>query len=168
MFYLKPLIPIFAIWLLSEITIVVFQCRKTGKHSKIIYDSAVNTFIMYLIALFLLTVFFARSSLAGINLIPFYDLMKNNYIPYDMAEDYVLNVLLFVPFGFLLPYLKKTLSLKQTVLCCFLLTLCIECLQLIFKRGIFDIDDLICNTAGGLIGGLIVFVFRAKKASRKT
>jgi glycopeptide antibiotics resistance protein len=32
------------------------------------------------------------------------------------------------------------------------LTLCIECFQMVFSIGIFDVDDLILNTSGGLLG----------------
>lgn len=35
---------------------------------------------------------------------------------------------------------------------CFLFSLCIETLQLITKVGVFDVDDLMMNTVGGLIG----------------
>lgn len=34
----------------------------------------------------------------------------------------------------------------------FLLSLFIECIQLIFRVGSFDVDDLILNTCGGIIG----------------
>ncbi|MBQ7300419.1 MAG: VanZ family protein [Clostridia bacterium] len=116
---------------------------------------------MYLIALFSLTIVYARSHIKGINLIPFQDLTPiYKHIPYDMLEGYILNVLLFVPYGYLLPYIKKKPFLKQTVLYSFLLSLCIEYFQFLFKRGIFDIDDLICNTVGGLIGGMIFHIFR--------
>ena len=37
-----------------------------------------------------------------------------------------------------------------------LVSLVIECSQLIWSRGIFDVDDLFNNTFGALIGGLIV------------
>ena len=39
-------------------------------------------------------------------------------------------------------------------------SLAIEVLQYVFKRGASDIDDLILNTAGGLIGILIYYVFK--------
>ena len=163
MFYIKPIICIFITWFLIEIFIIVFLRKKAYQRSVIVYYSAVNTFIMYMIAVFSLTIIHARSGIRGINLIPFQDLISiYKHIPYDMAEGYILNVLLFVPYGYLLPFIKKKPFLKQTVLCSFLLSLCIELLQFLFKRGIFDIDDLICNTVGGLIGGTMIRIFRKR------
>ncbi|MGG3692983.1 VanZ family protein [Heyndrickxia ginsengihumi] len=34
----------------------------------------------------------------------------------------------------------------------FSLSLCFECLQFVFSIGVFDVDDLILNTSGGLLG----------------
>lgn len=40
----------------------------------------------------------------------------------------------------------------------FLLSLFIECIQLIFRVGSFDVDDLILNTLGGVIGYIVFCV----------
>ncbi len=66
------------------------------------------------------------------------------------------NILAFIPFAFLLPVVsEKTGGFFQTVFLTFFLSLCIECAQLVTKVGSFDVDDLILNTAGGLIGYLL-------------
>ncbi len=66
------------------------------------------------------------------------------------------NVIGFVPLGFLLPIIrrKKTFSFL-CVIFVFLFSLAIEVLQLVFRIGVFDVDDLLLNTLGGLIGYLI-------------
>ena len=68
------------------------------------------------------------------------------------------NILLCLPFGVYLHYYFKY-NLKQTILYTFLLSLFFELTQLsglyfIYPRGyrLFDVDDLILNTLGGLIG----------------
>ena len=66
-----------------------------------------------------------------------------------------LNVMLFVPMGYLLPYLFAWFREKVRVrpaLACFALSLLIENLQLVTRRGFYDVDDLITNTAGGILG----------------
>ena len=77
------------------------------------------------------------------------------------------NIILFVPFGIYLRYYFK-FSFKKTVLYSFLLSLFFELTQLsglyfIYPRSyrLFDVDDLIVNTLGGLLGYLITpaFVF---------
>lgn len=63
------------------------------------------------------------------------------------------NVLAFTPYGFLLPLLnaryRKFIWIFISTL---LFTLTVEFIQLVFKVGIFDVDDLFLNTAGGIIG----------------
>lgn len=68
------------------------------------------------------------------------------------------NIILTIPFGAYLHYYFK-FSFKKTILWSFLLSLFFELTQLsglyfIYPRGyrLFDVDDLILNTFGGLIG----------------
>ena len=69
------------------------------------------------------------------------------------------NVLGFVPFGLLMPVLfpvaKKMISVVSLT---FLLSLCFEILQLIFRVGSFDVDDLLLNTIGGVVGYIIYWL----------
>ena len=73
------------------------------------------------------------------------------------------NLAMFVPFGFFLPFLTKRLKRAQALLAAIVVPLLAESLQLIFGRS-FDIDDLICNFLGIVIGLLIAWPIR--KASR--
>jgi len=41
-------------------------------------------------------------------------------------------------------------------------SLFIELIQFIFKRGVFDIDDIILNTIGGFIGVYLTYKFLSK------
>ena len=67
---------------------------------------------------------------------------------YSIVTEIVLNILMLIPVGFLLPFLVK----KHTILYGFLCSLCIEVFQLVTKRGYFEVDDLIHNTLGVVIG----------------
>ena len=67
---------------------------------------------------------------------------------YSILTEIVLNILMLIPIGFLLPLLVE----RHTVLYGFLCSLCIEVFQLVTKRGYFEIDDLIHNTLGAVIG----------------
>ncbi len=42
----------------------------------------------------------------------------------------------------------------------FLVTMCIECTQLVTRLGVFDVDDLFMNTLGGMIGYGLYCIFR--------
>lgn len=66
------------------------------------------------------------------------------------------NVVAFVPFGIFLPIFSgKCRSFFFTLLYSFELSLLVELLQLIFRVGSFDVDDLLLNTLGGAAGFLI-------------
>lgn len=65
------------------------------------------------------------------------------------------NVVIFVPFGFFMPMASRYRSFFSTVFYSFGLSLCVETFQLLTKVGSFDVDDLLLNTIGGLVGYLI-------------
>lgn len=63
------------------------------------------------------------------------------------------NVFCFVPFGFFLPVVsRRGRRWYNTLLMGFFLSFCIETVQLIFKVGSFDVDDLFLNTVGAILG----------------
>lgn len=66
------------------------------------------------------------------------------------------NVLAFLPFGFFLPILSpKVRKIGILTLLGFCLTFVVESIQLIFKVGCFDVDDLLLNTFGAFFGYLL-------------
>lgn len=66
-----------------------------------------------------------------------------------------------MPMGFLQPLLSDRQRRKiLVVLNCFIVSLLVETIQLVFKIGCFDVDDLFLNTLGGLFGLMIYFVFQ--------
>ena len=68
-----------------------------------------------------------------------------------LAEN-ILNVLMFIPIGFFSSVgLRKRRLLKITGIGCGI-SLTIEVLQLVYRRGVFNIDDIIHNTLGCAIG----------------
>ena len=79
--------------------------------------------------------------------------LKNGSV--GSLEGAVLNVLLFVPFGYLLPLLWPRVDCWWKLLLCGLfISLLIELMQLVTLRGMFDLDDLMNNTIGALLGWL--------------
>lgn len=67
------------------------------------------------------------------------------------------NILLFVPFGILLPFIFEKLRCAWRFMLCFAAAIVlIEIIQLFTLRGTCDIDDLILNTLGAF-GGFLLF-----------
>lgn len=69
------------------------------------------------------------------------------------------NVIAFFPFGFMLPLLSsKYRKFLNITFLSLIFSLSIELVQLALKVGIFDVDDVLMNTAGGMLGGLAFFI----------
>jgi glycopeptide antibiotics resistance protein len=95
-----------------------------------------------------------------VNLIPFqtlFELFRRNAeqsINTDIVFDNAVgNFLLFLPMGFCLPCMSQNAKkLPRLLLSIFLLVLLIETLQLVFRVGSFDVDDILLNVAGSAVG----------------
>lgn len=122
-----------------------------------------------LIAVFLLYLFFLIR-ITGIGTvwdIGHYDRLLHwhelNFIPFQSqgVRTYVLNVLLFLPLGFLLPLLSQRYHRPGVVISTgFFCSLAVELCQLLNLRC-SDVDDLLMNTLGAAVGfGLWFFVAR--------
>ena len=137
-----------------------------GKKERII---SITIFVIYIIALgyFL---FFAESmgrTTRGdeyhYNLQPLFEIKRIWRSSHILGMKYVIlnfagNVIAFIPFGYLLPKMvKKKPRLFHTVLFSFEFSLLVELTQLISRTGSFDVDDLILNTFGGLIGYILYY-----------
>jgi glycopeptide antibiotics resistance protein len=66
------------------------------------------------------------------------------------------NILAFVPFGLFIPiYISYAKKATRMVLFSLTFSIIIELTQIIVRAGAFDIDDLILNSLGGLLGYFI-------------
>lgn len=100
-----------------------------------------------------------------LNLIPFQDFSTSN------ITGMVLNAIMFAPLGFLLPaYFERYRRWGRTLAAGFLTSVAVELIQLFTFRAT-DVDDLIMNTLGTLVGFLMaklvfghrIAVYRGKK-----
>ena len=79
----------------------------------------------------------------------------------DFVRQVLLNVIMTIPFGLLLPLTNKKYNFIKVVLYTFLFSLCIELLQpLINGVRSSDITDLVTNTCGGIIGYIFYLIFK--------
>lgn len=89
-----------------------------------------------------------------------------NFIPFKTIVPYLLgykgwiiaginlvgNVALLIPVGVLAPLVYEKMTWKKSLVLAFVAGLIIEVLQVILRVGIFDIDDVILNAFGVMIG----------------
>lgn len=107
-------------------------------------------FVTYLVLLFN-RVWFSRfgKGIEGISLMPFSTLDGNLHF-----MRFVLNVIMFVPFGMFWPllFVKTNIKIRQTAAAGLIMSLIIEAVQGIFGLGHVQTDDVIANVCGALIG----------------
>ena len=107
---------------------------------------------------------------------PLFYSYKDAWINFSAAawRNIILNFCMFIPLGIWLPLgIKQFRRFWATYLAGFAFTLVIECIQLIFRRGIFELDDILGNTVGTMIGyglfsiGLLIATIIKKRTAKK-
>lgn len=105
-------------------------------------------FIEYLFLIFCSTVLFRETK----------DVRKYEFIPFwsyeraDLFPEIVMNVVVFVPVGLLFGVAFKKMKWLSVLLSGICISVSIEILQLLSKRGFAEVDDVIHNTSGCAIG----------------
>lgn len=138
-----------SMFLLIPVFSVLYKTRFHNIKKTILYF----VFATYLAAVYLFvgmpTLQFMRFELS-LTLTPFLPMIAD-------FKNTILNIILFIPLGIMLPFLwKKYDTLRETLFFGFLMSLAIELLQILTYRAT-DINDLIANTVGAVLG---YFVFR--------
>ena len=111
--------------------------------------------ITYLIMLYELVTRVDYNTLGGgINIIPFAEILRYKISSHLFLLNVIGNILLFVPFGFIISSYVKPNKFYLPVLISFLVSITIEFVQLNIGRS-FDVDDIILNVVGGILGFLV-------------
>ena len=139
---------------------------------KIIIKIVVNvSFIFYLLALVVLLFLGYRGMVSLDQSLGEYLMFSSNFIPFKTISAYIHalfdgsmnmdipiknllgNAFMFLPMGIYLPYfIRKINKVSFFSYSMIILLLGIEVIQLVTRRGSFDVDDLILNMFGALIG----------------
>jgi glycopeptide antibiotics resistance protein len=106
-----------------------------------------------------------------VNFLPF-----KTILPYLRGEhgwliailELVGNIALLVPIGFLFPFICRRMTWKRSLALAVAVSLAIEGMQVVLRVGIFDIDDVILNALGVMIGYWVLTMFAKKRSSLET
>ena len=127
------------------------------------FDSKRNRLILSILLVLFFTLIvsetlsFRHSGSRGLSLIPFTELYKMFKTPDHLFyfKQITLNIILFIPFGFTLTSVlheKEENHLRPVLIAGALLSVSVEVLQYLTSRGYTEIDDVINNTLGAVIG----------------
>lgn len=143
---------------------IVFQI---GFYFKAKGTISIRHFLWVYVFLFYLSLVYKVTQIATVWDISRYEMWirvsQINLTLFDTAGSttYLLNIVLFMPLGFLLPTIwPQFRKMKNTVCAGFFFSLAIELNQLLNNR-ITDIDDLFTNTLGAIVGYLLYRLYRA-------
>lgn len=77
-----------------------------------------------------------------------------------LSPDVINNIIVMIPLGGLVGILSSRYCVLKAVLVGLFMSETMECSQLIWKRGTFDVDDLFNNTLGAAIGGILAVIIK--------
>lgn len=153
-----PMITLFvAIMVILRITRIIINHEKF-----IFYKEFYNLlFIIYLLLLYYLLLSTENAS-SGLNLVPFKEITRYQIGTTQFFYNVIGNIVLFLPFGFFVSDFVKAKKTHQILIVSILISLTAELIQ--FKIGrAFDIDDIILNVTGAILGFLCYKGLRAVK-----
>lgn len=141
------------------------------EHRKLLHGFSWFCFIIYLIVMVYFLFFSEQmgrvpSNTYHYNLKPFAEIQRYlNNIPrigcFNVILNLAGNVVCFMPLGFVLPIItNRNWGGVRVTIMTFLASLFVEVLQLVSKLGSCDVDDLILNTFGGILGYLLFIICR--------
>lgn len=140
---------------------IVYQIIASKLHLKDGKEISIRHFVWVYIFIFYIYLAFSKAGIGSVWDIGQYSeiirINEINLIPFssDGIITYILNIIMFMPLGFLLPFIWEKFRSINNILCTGLgFSLAIEFCQL-FNHRATDIDDLMMNTLGAILGYLI-------------
>ena len=108
----------------------------------------------YILFILMETVLGRESGVGRVELVPFW-----SYSHPELRMEIIVNYVLFIPLGLLLYLCLGEKFGLRVVMAGFLLSVTVELIQLTFKIGVFEFDDMIGNTIGcfaGAVAGMLI------------
>ena len=132
-----------SVFCLGVVVFIAWKGFKTG-----LRYSVALLLIEYIFLIFCSTVFFRTTSeLRKYDILPFW-----SYDRPELLVENIMNVVVFVPVGLLLGIAFKQMTWWKAFLIGCSISVTIESLQFFFMRGFSELDDVMHNTLGCLIG----------------
>lgn len=116
--------------------------------------------IIYIWMLFEILTMTELNSTGGMNLTPFSEILRYEFDTKMFNYNVLGNMIIFIPFGYLIGEYVNPKKIWPVLVTTFITSGVVEFVQLRIGRS-FDIDDIILNVIGGIIGYLLYIGFSA-------
>lgn len=135
------------------ITLRIWYIIKNKKPFLLYHELIMFSFMIYIMCLFyVVTSPDDLSTIQGTyNLVPFKEMFRYTFMSRLFIKNVLGNLFMFIPLGFYASYILKIHKARYALLFVTIVSLTIELTQLSIGR-VFDIDDILLNIAGGLLG----------------
>lgn len=110
--------------------------------------------IIYMWLLFEILTMTELNSNGGMNLTPFSEILRYDFGTTMFNYNVFGNIIIFLPFGYLIGNYVNPKKIWPVIITTFITSTTIEFVQLQIGRS-FDIDDILLNLIGGLVGYLL-------------
>lgn len=145
-----PMLFIFTIIIVSIRLFFIFYNKEKFTFYK---ELLMFFFIIYILLLYYI-VTFQDNNYGTNNFIPFKEIFRYNITSRLFFKNVLGNIVLFIPFGIFVTHYVKNKKIYPTLILSFLVSVSIEFTQSVIGRTA-DIDDVILNLLGGILGYLI-------------
>lgn len=151
--------PMVVISIIILVSIRVCYLIKSKERLVLYKELSMLIFGIYILCLFQVVTFQDDVSWATNNFIPFKEIMRYNITSRLFFKNVLGNMIMFLPFGFFVSFYLKSEKITLPLFLILIASISIEIVQLLIGR-VFDVDDIILNILGGLLGYGIYFILR--------
>lgn len=145
-----PMLLIVSVIILTiRITYLFYNKKKIELHKELL----MFLFIVYVLLLYYI-VSFQDNNYGTNNFVPFKEMFRYDINSSLFIKNVIGNIVLFIPLGLFVSLYIKSRNFFITLILSMIISCSIEYVQSLIGRTV-DIDDVILNTTGGLIGYII-------------
>lgn len=145
--------PTLVIFLIVIILLRIMYLKQNKKKFVFHEELILLLFVTYILLLFEL-VTIRDVEFGGVNWMPFREILRYDFGTDLFYRQVIGNIILFIPFGYFATYYSKLTKIRQIFFITFITSTTIEVVQRFIGRS-FDVDDIILNVVGGIIGFLL-------------
>lgn len=146
--------PILIIFLVTMITIRFFYLRSHREKASFYKEFLGIIGIIYIFLLFQLLTNVELNHGGGYNLVPFTEILRYEFGSKLFIYNVLGNICVFIPFGFIVAEYIKPKTIMAPLLISLIVSSTVEFVQLNIGRS-FDVDDIMLNILGCIIGYLL-------------
>ncbi|MDO5003048.1 MAG: VanZ family protein [bacterium] len=144
-------------WPMVIISIVIIVSLRITylikNHQKLVLykELLMLSFIIYILCLFQIVTFQDAVTWSSNNFVPFKEMFRYQIGSRLFIKNVLGNIILFLPFGFFTAYYLDIKKPYLIIILTLIASTSIEFVQMSIGR-VFDIDDIMLNTIGGIVG----------------